>query len=94
MKKAIKSIISITMLLLVLTMLVLVSFSAHDHSCEHTACTQCELLKSVSDFLSLLFVLFSILAVAYYIVSLLAFILTKYRGVELTPIKLRDKLSF
>lgn len=93
MKKAIKSIISIIMVLLVLFMLVLVCFSAHNHVCEHTTCIQCELLRSVNDFLSLLFVLFYILAVAYYIVSLLAFILTKYRGVELTPIKLRDKLS-
>lgn len=93
MNKAIKSIISAILLILVLFMIVLVCFNTHDHICEHTTCTQCELLRSVNDSLSLLLVLISILAVTYYIVSLLAFILTKYSGVELTPIKLRDKLS-
>ncbi|MBQ4510665.1 MAG: hypothetical protein II984_08075 [Clostridia bacterium] len=93
MNKAVKSFISVIMVLLVLFMLTLACFGAHEHICDHTTCTQCELLRSLNDFLSLLFVLIFILAVAYYIVSLLAFILTKYRGVELTPIKLRDKLS-
>ena len=72
MNKAIKSFISVIMVLLVLFMLTLACFGAHDHICEHTTCSQCELLRSLNDFLSLLFVLVSILAVTYYIVSLLA----------------------
>ena len=57
MNKAVKSFISVIMVLLVLFMLTLACFGAHEHICDHTTCTQCELLRSLNDFLSLLFVL-------------------------------------
>lgn len=92
MKKAIKSALAISILLIMLFMVFFASLTTHEHLCEHTICMQCEFLRSINDFLLLFLILSSILAVAP-IVSLLAFILTKYRGIELTPIKLRDKLS-
>lgn len=93
MRKAIKSILSITMLLLVLLMVVLVSYNTHQHFGEHDICIKCELLKNISDFILLFLILSATLALVPHIVSLLAFILTSYRGTVLTPIKLRDKLS-
>lgn len=93
MKKAIKSALAISILLIMVFMVFFASLTTHEHMCEHAACMQCEFLRSISDLFLLFLVLSAILAIAPVIVSLLAFILTKYRGTELTPIKLRDKLS-
>lgn len=93
MKKAIKSTISIILLLLMLFTVFFTSLNTHKHMCEHTTCIQCEALRSMSDLILLFLILSAVLTIAPIIVSLLAFILTKYKGIELTPIKLRDKLS-
>lgn len=93
MKKTMKAVISVSIALLMLFMLFVAVFAEHEHMCGHNDCIQCELLRSVNDLVLLLLVLCTILAIIPIIISLLAFILTKYRGIELSPIKLRDKLS-
>jgi len=105
MKKTMKAFISVSLALLMLFMFFFAMLSTHNHSREqmgehinehlrgHTTCFQCELLQNVNDFTLLFLFLCTILAIIPIIISLLAFILTKYRSIELSPIKLRDKLS-
>ncbi len=93
MSKRLKTILSITLLLVVLIVASFSVFSSHSHCCEQAFCLQCEFIRSVNDgFLVLLILLISLIYIIPFIVSKLTHIIIEYKGRVLSPMKLRVKL--
>ena len=93
MSKRLKTILSITLLLVVLFIASFTVFSSHNHACEHTFCIQCELIRSINDgYLIFLIIFISLIYVIPFIVAKLTHIIIEYKGRVQSPTKLRVKL--